>query len=214
MPVEINEVTTVNLVLVNFEALNNEHGLYRFAEGVKAFVSTGQQLDGALSLDIHSERISVLRRPEGNTVIKRDFPASVDELDRLAEVAELVMANTDTQEELHTFGFNVEASCTQSSGMPSTRYLAERFFNLRELSNGGLRDFGSTSLDLEFSDDDARWRINVRMLENVFEAPNLYVTLNRHHQNQELPDRQAITEMLTETWNGIPKFIAKLENSP
>ena len=213
MPVEINEVTTANLVLVNFEALNNEHGLYRFAEGVKAFVSTGQQLDMALSLDIQSERISVVRRIEGNTVIKRDFPASVDDLDRLAEVAELVMANTDTPRKLHTFGFNIEASCTQSSGMPSSHYLAERFFDLRELSNGGLRDFGSTLWDLEFSDDDARWKINVRMLENVFEAPNLYVTLNRHHQNQELPDRQAIKEMLSETWNRMPKFIEKLERT-
>ncbi len=214
MPIEINEVTTANLVLVNFEALNTERGLIRFAQGVKAFVSTGQQLDMALSLDIQSERISVVRRLEGNTIIKRDYPASLDDLDRLAEVAELVIANTYTQQELHIFGFNIEASCTQSSGIPSTRYLAERFFDLRELSDGGLRDFGSTSWDLEFSDDDARWRITVRRLENVLDAPNLFVTLNRHHQSQALPDKQAIKEMLRETWNGIPKFIEKLERAP
>ncbi len=214
MPVEINEVTTANLVLVNFEALNNEHGLYRFAEGVKAFVSTGQQLDMALSLDIQSERISVVRRLEGNTIIKRDYPTSLDDLDRLAEVAELVIANTDTPQELHTFGFNVEAACTQYSGVPTSRYLAGRFFDLRGLSSGGFGGFGSTSWDLEFSDDEIRWRISVRVMENVFDTPNLFVTLNRHHQNQYLPDKRAIKEMLSETWNDIPKFIEKLESTP
>ncbi len=213
MPVEITQVNTANLVIANFEALNNEPGIYRFHEGVGAFVSTGPPADGTVSLDINAERISVVRGPGGHTMIKRDFPAELDDLGRLAEVAALVITNTDTNFELHTYGFNVEAVCTQQAGVPTSRYLAERFFDLRGLSDGEFGEFGSASWDLEFSDDEARWRISVRRMENVFDAPNLFVTLNRHHQNQPLPDKRAIKKMLRETWNGIPKFIEKLERT-
>ncbi len=213
MPVEITEVTKANLVLVNFEALNTEPGILRFLEEVKGFVSIGQRLDMALSLDIQSERISVVRTPDGRAIINRDYPAFLNDLNRLAEVAELVIANSDVPQDRYAFGFNVEAACTQRSEMPSSRYLAQRFFDLSGLSNDGMHDFVSSSWDMEFSDDEARWRISIRGLETPFASPNLYVTLNRHYQNQPLPDKRTIRNMLRETWNRIPKFIEKLEHA-
>ncbi len=213
MPVEITEVTKTNLVLVNFEALNTEPGMRRFLEKVKAFVSIGQRLDMALSLDIQSERISVVRTPDGRTIVNRDYPAFQDDLNRLAEVAELVIKNTDTPQELHTFGFNVEAACTQRSEFPSSSYLAERFFDLDVLSSDGMHDFQSSSWDIEFSDDESRWRITVRSLENVFDSPNLYVTVNRHYLNYPLPDKRKIRNLLRETRIRIPKLIEKLERT-
>ncbi len=212
MPIEITQVNTANLVIANFEALNNEPGIYRFHEGVGAFVSTGAPEDGVVSLNINAERISVVRAPGGHTVIKRDFPTELDDLGRLAEVADLVIANTNTNFERYTYGFNVEAVCTQNAGVPTSLYLAERFFDLRGLSRTGLRDFGSESWQLEFSDDDRTWRMSVRRLENVFDVPNLFVTLNSHHENQPLPDKQSLVDRLTETWNGIPEFIEGLEH--
>ena len=58
----------------------------------------------ALSLDIQSERISVVRRLDNTTIIKRDFPSFIRDLDRLAEVAELVISNTSKSRDAYAFG--------------------------------------------------------------------------------------------------------------
>ena len=206
-------VTMANMVVADFDAFNNEAGLFRFLEGVGAIVTSGQQPDGTISLDIHNERISVVRSPNGHTMIKRDFPDLPDDLDRLAQVAQLVFANTETTSESHTFGFNVEAACTQSLEEHSSDYLSEHFFDLRKLADDGMRDFGASSWELEFSEDDRTWRMNVRSLQNVLRRPNLFVTLNSHHAEQRLPDRETIAARLGETWEGIPEFVSKLERT-
>ena len=213
MPIEITYVTTANVVVANFAALNSEsmlHGFLREAEGI---TSSGLQPDGAVSLDFQLDRISVVRRLDGSTLIKRDFPASINDLDRLAKIADLAIANSEPHQGLHTFGFNVEATCTQRSGESSSRYLAERFFDLEQLANDGFSDFGSTTWEMEFSDDERRWRLGIRRLENMFAIPNLYVTLNSHYADQTLPDSRDIKRKLRETWNSIPKFIEKLERA-
>ena len=164
-------------------------------------------------MDIQSDRISVIRRPDGHTSIKRDFPASHDDLDRLAEVAELVIANTVRDRQSHTIGFNVEAYCTYRNDIPASQYLANRFFDVRGLASVGFRDFASSSWELEFSDDTRRWSITVKRLENAFDEPNLFVTLNSHFENESLPDKHTIKKRLAETWDGIPRFIENLERT-
>ena len=213
MPIEINQVTTANLVLVDFEALNDEQSLLRFFKGAKSFVSTEPQIDGSISLDMQADRVSVVRRIDNTTIIKRDYPSFIRDLDRLAEVAELVISNTSKSRETYAFGFNVEAACTQRSDPHTSRYLAEKFFNLQGLVKEGFQDFGSASWNLEFSERDKRWRVSVRRLENALDSPNLFVTLNSHHEAQALPNKRAIRNGLRDTWNGIPKFIDKLEQA-
>ena len=213
MPIEIVQVTTANLVLVNFEALNDEQSLLSFFKDVDAFVSTEPQIDGSISLDMQADRVSVVRRIDNTTIIKRDFPSYIRDLDRLAEVAELVISNTSKSRDAYAFGFNVEAACTQHSDTHTSRYLAENFFDLGGMVKEGYRDFASASWNLEFSDRDKRWRMSVRQLENALDAPNLFVTLNSHHETQSLPNKRAIRNGLRDTWNGIPKFISKLEHT-
>lgn len=211
MPVEITYVTTANVVIANFEALNSEQSLRRFFEEADALASSSFEPDGALSLDFPQDRISVVRRLDGNTQIKREFPIAIGDLNRLAKIADLAIVNTETDHETHTFGFNVEATCTQRSRDSSSRYLAEQFFDVEQLAIEGFRNFGSSTWEIEFSDDQRRWRLGIRRLDNAFAVPNLYVTLNSHYSDQTLPDRGTIRKRLRETWEAIPKFIEKLE---
>ena len=211
--IEITQVTVAGLVIIDFEALNNEEGIYRFLRKVKTLITSGSPQDATVSLDIQSDRISVIRGPDGHTSIKRDFPASHDDLDRLAEIAELAIANTQTDRQSHTIEFSVNAYCTLRSDLSASQYLANRFFDVRELASAGFRDFASESWEFRFSDDTRKWWITVKRLENAFDEPNLFVTLNSAFENQLLPDKDTIKKGLVETWDGIPRFIEKLERT-
>ena len=212
MPIEITQVTTANIVIPNFEALNNEAGIYRFLEQVDGFITTSSGDDGTLTLDVTADRINVARTPEGRTTIKRDYPVEIADLKRLAEVADLVISNTNTDLDTHTFGFNVEAVCAQRSEMPTSRYLAHSFFDLDALSEQGFSDFESDTWHLAFTRHQKTWRMGVRQIDNALDTPNLFVTLNSHHENQPLPDKQSILNGLTETWNNIPQYFEQLEH--
>ncbi len=213
MPIEITEVASANIVIPNFPALNNEQEMLRFLQSVNAFVTTEPILEGGISMNIHAERISVARTLDGRFTVRRDYPLSFNDLDRLAEVAALAIENTQTAEQLYAYGFNVEALCTQGSGKPSATYLAENFFDVDGLAQSGFGDFGSASAGMEFSNGSRRWRINIRVIENAFDAPNLFVALNYHHVGQPLPDRQMIKQRIVEAWNGIPELIGKWERT-
>ena len=215
MPLEIIDVTNANFVIVGHRAFGTEEELKNLVDYADAPISTPQAIapDGSRTFSIDRERVRITQRPDGNSMVTRDYPETPADLDYFAKIVELAVEELRSTPELRTFGFNIEALCRQDSGLASATYMVERFFDVSRLSEMAVHGFFSAIWQFGFADEERQWTFHLRPLDNISGGPNLQVNVNSHHENQTLPDQTMIKRRLTETWNFLPKFVERLERA-
>lgn len=226
MAVEIRDVLKASLVMVGVNLLNSQDEVQRFSESVGTEVSIGTNLLSSVpipipipdvsvqetSLTLSRDRI-VIYTSQNRTSIERDYP-SFSDLGRLAEVAGHAIEHTcNLGYTLGAIGYNVELVYSQTSGKPAGTYLGELLFNPHipmdygwELISGNGR--------LTFSDGYGRlWNISLEPRFNDPTGSRVFMNLNAHEDNPEVPNKNSIMHYLQEAWEQSHDFVSRLDAS-
>ncbi len=236
MPIQIQEPVKASLVILNVgflgPALNNLIlGLDQESTGN---VMIGPLVNGAQRLSIEQERISI-NLQQDRVSVDKDYPADEHDLDRLAEIAELVISNinvhltvnlTDVappevpgmfiedappEQREYTFGFNLQAACRYSSVVQPNAFPIDRYLNVDELRNLGCDGFDG-NWELAFVSDERTWKLGVKPFPGVHDGTLVLVSVNSHFEDQSLPrTSQAISDTFRDVWNGATKFVNSVE---
>lgn len=230
MPIAIQEPVKASLVILNIGFTSNATArmLSALSETTNGKITMVKTANAAQSFMIETERISISQQLD-RMVIERSYPSSIEDLARLAEVAEIAISNvnvhiddsmpqiepriddTPFDQRTHTFGTNIEAICRQDSGIPSQMYLASRFMNLDGLETHGIGRFDA-SWELAFGKGNRSWKITARQVPGIGDESSIFVSLNSHHQNDILPrGKQAIDKMFRDTWQDVSEFVNAME---
>ena len=225
MAVIAKEVLKCDFVLLGYELLRRpeEHSEFQARVGTEV-VSAGTGVlvganpipnpRGLRSLGINRDRITLQLSAE-RSVVQKDYPSSMNDLARLAEVAGLAMATTDlTNQELIAYGFNFELVYDQDSGSKALNYLGNRLFS-PDLPSMSKWSLVGGSGKLSFQDQDKRKSWNI-IIDPRFNDPNttkIFVSFNLHINRRVQPNNHDIELTLQKIWEVAEKFITTLDQS-
>ncbi len=225
MTIEFQDVLQANVVLPGVGLLSQPNQQDEFAgsvggELVKEVMSppppflanpaSGQET--GLLLKLPRNRIQLLLTPARSS-IEREYPAVIEDLDRLAEVASraIELTSLEGQSPL-AYGFNIELVYRPMVAQSSERYLAKRLFRHQQygikewaLAGGGGK--------LSFEGADARWNFTVEPRANDPSGRKVFLSLNLHKDRQEVPSREEIVASLRDIWNRSRTFAIQLDAS-
>lgn len=227
MPIEIRDILKANLVLVDIHLLENPEELSAFGN----LVGTEVQLTGSglivgapsnvvgtgRTFSLSKDRITLDLSPL-RSVIEREYPSNEPpeankDLERLAEVSHLAIANTRIEGiTVRTFGYNVEFLCEQDKDESASRYLAHRLFNPNFSANQDWEFLGGASR-LTFQHQARQWNIKIEPRFNDQKTNNIFVSVNLHVVNSDLPSLSEIRASLGEVWVKTQDFLNMLELS-
>ena len=221
MPAEIQDILKINVVFVGIGLLNTPAEVEAFSGAVAADVqleATGLVFgmppilpEPGRKLAIPRERVTLDLSP-ARTIIEREYPTEGD-VSRLAEVAGYAVQHTAPQESLPAaFGYNVELVFNQTSGSHSLRYLGDRLFHQRNFATDGWNLVGGAGR-LIFDSVDGRWTIQLEPRFNSEETHQVFVNLNLHKAEQDLPQADEIRQSLTKVWNEVHTLITRFDVS-
>ena len=220
MAATLQDVVSVNLVLVGVGLLNKPDEVERFRNAVE----TDLQLEVGLvtnilsgtteagrTLTLNRERI-VLNLSPARSSIAREYPGEGD-LVPLAKVVAQAIDCTDLGEQLpRAFGYNIEIVFTQTSGQPAIQYIGERLFGRQSLGKSGWELVGGTG-QLIFADGIRQWTINVQPRPGDVDTSRVVLALNLHKDEQRFPTEGEIKDSLEEAWNEAKEFMNRLDGS-
>ncbi len=218
MSAEIQDVLSVNLVLVGFGLLQAQPELEKF----KNLISDDVQTELNVVADIanataESSRIFTFSRDRlklnlsnSRSTIVKEFPTDSD-LDRLAEVVALAIDCTDlVGKSTQAHGYNIDIVYSQKSGHKTLQYLGERLFNtgfLKE-SNWG---FVGGAVRLHFDDHTFKRTITVEPRFREETSERVFLSLNLHKNESQVPTKDEIKNTLEQIWRESHEFIGRLD---
>ena len=227
MAISSIEILNINLVLVGVELIKtpDEIDEFRNAVGVDVVMAeagfaigspTGAGIPvnlagGSRILSLNRDRITIDISVQ-RTTIKRDYPSSPEEIKRLAEVAALVIATAENNEEskLQAFGYNIEMVYEQDSGMPASQYISERLFSddVPKIEDGNV--LGGSGR-LTFAGNGKTWRVGIEPRFNNEMDKRVFLTLNMHIDHNRFPDREEIMPSMREIEENAKIFASRLD---
>lgn len=221
MATTIQDVVSVNFVLVEFQLLRTPQDIEEFKNavgvdvevagmGLFANIPTGRTEPG-YALSLRRDRISLELSPPRST-IGMEYPTR-EGLARLANVAWQAIANTSIESDTpQAFGFNVEMVFNQDSGEPASRYLSDRLFSSQQLGSEGWELVGGSGKFI-FNDGGIRWTFDVEPRFNDENESRVFLRVNLHKSENRLPDKEEIQSSLEKAWDEISGFVDRLDRS-
>lgn len=224
MATTVQDVINANFVLVEFQLLRTPQDIEEFRNavgsdvevasmGLFANVPTGRAEPG-YTLSLRKYRIALELSPLRST-IGMEYPTR-EGLARLADVACQAIASTSRESEQErapqTFGFNVELVFNQDSGKPASRYLSDRLFSSKQIGNEEWELIGGSGKFI-FNDGGTRWTFNVEPRFNDENESRVFLKVNLHKSEKQLPDKEEIQNSLAKAWDEIHNFVDSLDRS-
>ena len=219
MAAHVRDILKTNIVLVGLGLLGNTAEVNAFGQAVgtdeivaEAGILVGipgapQPAAGKLSLQ--RDRISVQMLPD-RTVIEREFPERRD-LTRLAEVYGKAIESTKSQRGmLRAYGYNLDLVYDQDSGSSSRRYLGDRLFGNGNFAPEGWT-LGGGAAKLFFDSPAGAWTIQVEPRANDDDSTRVFMSLNLHRANLDVPNRTTALQSLEEVWDSALSLIERLD---
>ena len=210
MAVSEPETLNCNLVLLGMNLLNNPADFQSFQSAVETEVIGSDVIELRLrQFNLQRDRISLQLTPS-RSVIQRDYPAKED-LDRLAEIASCSIACSSNRGELQAHGYNVEMVFDQDSEPTALNYLARKMFSPSIYPQWTLSG-GSCKLNFRDEKVDNRvWNVTLEPRHNDANTTKVFISLNMHLEQPEVPPKDAIKTNLEEAWEITNRFIGQLE---
>lgn len=219
MTAKVQDVLKANLVLVGVGLLNNLEELEEFDHAVNSELmiegggmmvnATGIVPEPMRAITIPKDRVSLELSPS-RSVISRDYP-SRDDLSKVAEIAWCAIENTDLKgQELRAFGFNIDLMYNQDSGSTAFGYLAKRMFSPDLSMNEGWNLVGGAG-KLLFNREGNVWTVNVEPRLADQDTHRVFMKLNLHINDREIPDGEKIRRFLEEIWDQAHNLVNMID---
>ena len=214
MSVQLQEVLSVELVLIGIELLRGEEEEARFRRDAAVEVLTrpsrvagGRPVpDHSRALVLSRERIAVDTSLLG-TVIRWDYPWG--NWSRFGEVVTLAVGPTAETHEVE-LGYNVDLVFTQDSGQPSSAYLGERLLNPSLLGQLGwpLRGGGA---QVSLRDENRTWAFIVEPRAEDLSGNRVFLRVSLQWPLSPIPSTSQITASLQESLDQAMRLMQILD---
>ncbi|MXY45934.1 MAG: hypothetical protein F4Y44_02900 [Chloroflexi bacterium] len=221
----IQDVLNANVVFVGVELMNRPDARDNLIKAVNAEVMNAEvgfainASGGAptpshrfvipryrISLDITSTRSSITKEYLSQTSPSED-------LEQLSNVASSAICNTIVEgQQLVAYGYNMAIVFSPDLSEPAIQHLGKRLYAPQAHTFGREDwDFTGGLGTLYFSDGNRRWTFNMepRPRED-FGSKRLYISINLHVDEQELPDENAIKCSFEEVLNEANRLMKQL----
>ncbi len=220
MAVTVQDVLRANIVFVGVELLNAPGALERFRalvdsevvqEGVLIAQTPNTSATQGRLLRLAKDRI-LLETSQIRSSVSREYPDKT-ELHRLSEVTKFALDNTSLETQSpQAFGFNVELTYDQESGLSAQQYLARRLFS-PALSVGQNRHLVGGSGKFIFEVDSRHLTFSIEPRFNEQNTSKVFLTLNSHFSENRVPSSNEILETLADTWDRVHAFAAEIDDA-
>ena len=222
MSIDVQDVLDVNLTLVGVELLNSTEGVNAFRQSVRSEISevtTGIAIPVSTpaglpiqrrQFGLEKERISVAVYSE-RSAVSRAYPSQPDDLERLAEVASLAIDNTDVEgQELRAYGYNVDLVGQITAGLTVNQFVATRVLGSDFHRRVGGEIVGGV-VQTTFVADGEIWNMRIEPRMNDDSGSKIFVSLNLHHLDAQIPARASIVKSLRQVWEKINEIVERLD---
>ena len=219
MTASVQDVLTIDAVLVDFQLLRDEHEInaYGAAIGVeivpeRVLVAGAPQMPPLQGWVLRLPRNRmILETSARRTRIVKEYPSSNDDVTAVVELARKAIDATNLGEDVPSaYGFNIQVVYDQNSGDNAMSYLGQRLFaptnDLHERW-GLVGGFGK----LMFQEDQRQWTI---ALEPRFNDPNttkVFLDINLHIPEGRLPEEDEMRTLLGELWDRTHALIETID---
>ena len=222
MDTKVKDVLSASIVLVGVELLNSPEAVAGFKKTVNSEVSIqeggaiiGQQMGAPLAtmrvLMLAKDRIQI-ESSSIRTMCRLDYPTK-EVLSRLAEVADLAIANTSIADaQSSSFGFNVELVYEQFSEISALQYIARRIFSPAIHDKHGWNLIGGAGR-FSFEKNDKRWNVKIEPRFNEESATNVFLSVNLHFSENRFPDKDEILQSLKEAWEQAHDLVKRIDEN-
>ena len=213
------EILSANLVLVGVDLLATPDALNRFREandpdlrvqqGMSTEIPSGIT-EPSRTVELGRERI-VLELSASRSSITKEYPVESD-LERLTEIVTFAInASGAGEKNPRAFGYNVELVHNPNTGEAASPYIGRVLFGKQPLGKENWELSGGNG-QIIFNDlsYDRQWTVNIRPRSNEARDSRVFVGLNLHYDEQEMPSREAIISSLKELWNEAHEFVSRL----
>ena len=189
MTVVIEDVVQVNLVLVGINLVNTPENIEAFSNDASTDLTVTAIGVGAnpinRTIEMHRDRISVTVTQD-RSVIARDYPAALGDLQRLTEISVMAISNTDFEgQQLRAFGFNIDLVFEHGSEVSAIRYLSDRLFKPGLMRGEGFSLLGG-SASIFLQKNDLYWRANLEPRFGDNNALKVFLSLNLNRSETDL----------------------------
>ena len=229
MSFEVQDVLKINLVLVGIQLLGKPEERSVFGDSVGTEISevvgsgvtssagpSGYSapvpaLEQPRALILDKERIKLELFPDRST-ISRDYPQRSD-IDRLAEVTGLAIGSSELgDQQLRAFGFNIEVAWESTSGESALEFISTRVFAPDLFRDSEYRLIGG-SPRLQLLLDDMLWNVAIEPRFGDPESNRIFVSMNLHREESEIPTEPDIRDSLAQVWNHAHAFLVSVSRS-
>ena len=227
MSLQIEEILKLNLVLVGVQLLSSSEEVTAFnalvgsevletvAQGIEVnFGPSGlsasvPQSPAPRTLSLERDRI-VLDLNPGRSTITRNYPDE-ESIRRLSEIADFATAQFNSQvQELHAFGFNIEAVYGLTSGENAIQFLASRIFVPCLFQRSGFQlKGGSPRLSLER--DGRLWNFTIEPRFGDPDGSKIFISVNLHVEENTMPSESHVKDFLQEVWDQAHAIVGEFE---
>ena len=222
MPFVINDVLKLNLVLVGVSLVSQEEQRNHFSAAVSTDVVTEMQVSSSIplggapstqetgfALTLNRDRIRVVCS-QARSVVEREYPTHED-LGRFTEVIGHVFASTNWDEQIpRAFGYNIELVYTPEPRMQSSKYLAERLFEGKELGEADWELVGGGA-KLVFQAAGERWSVALDQRANDPTGQHVFFSMNLHKAERRRPEIDEVAASFQAIWEQAQNFVARLD---
>lgn len=216
MAINDEEYLRISLVLLNVSLIQQDADVERFRSLVKAEVSSVAGMTARLGLDVPVEirRLSIDREritiesTNDRTTLTRDYPEMRD-IARFAELAQHAISVATSVSEMRGVGYNVELMYDQSSGSSAAVYLGRRLF--KGFSQEGGWTLAGGHGTASFIDGEDTWNCQVEPRLQEADTTKVFLAVNRHRRESNLPSAGEIEQRLQGAWNRAREFALRLD---
>ena len=222
MTIRITDFLEVNLTLLGISLLNLPEGVAEFRRAARVEISQASmgmalpveiQFPEGLPIprhrfDLERDRISVVVSDD-RSVISRRYPTRVD-LERLTEVASLAIDNTLLEDQhLRAYGFNLDLIGELEDDLTVNALVRKQVFgpNLGRILGGNV--LGGLAR-IAFNADEELWHLRVEPRANDETGSMLFIGLNLHRVEDQIPTSEGIRKSLEETWDKSVDIVERL----
>lgn len=226
MSINIQDILKVNVVLAGVCLLRDPPQRDAFAASIESDVITqpiapipfpglsmpgfpASLLEGSdFTVNLPRDRIELVSQ-ESQSSVEREYPTTIDDLDRLAEVTNQAIYLTDLTGQLPVaYGFNIQLVYLPTVDERSGEYLAKRLF--RQFGLEGWTLTGG-SARMSFNLADALYNFVVEPRGQDPTSPKVFLSLNLHKEKQQIPSRDEIEVSLRDIWVRSQQFANQLD---
>lgn len=219
MPVRVEDVLSVNVVLVGIELLKTA------AEVAACSAAIGRELhqDGAF-LDAVPQAAPVagrvLRLPRERILaevsalrsrVTKEYPSAIDDVALVARIAAQALASAAVhQPVVPAHGFNLAMVYSAQSGEDALRYLGRRVFAPPAFVPGEWTSLGGQG-KLKFQDGARQWTLTLEPRLQVPDTPKVFLDINLHVSEAGVPAEDEMETQLRALWDRAHTLIEAID---